>query len=424
MSSKLNPYAIHKIHDYYVGKQFASSSFSSVRFAVKQSSNFPLAFKILSKQRMGKLPEGKSMMFAETILYPSLSHQNIAPVLDVIESSGQYFLAMEQFASKDLRTYIEKVKALDEICSAVEYLHSHFIAHSDIKLQNVVFSEEGEAKLIDFGFSRFSLNYVSGMRGSHGYCAPEILSGEKYDAIKADMWSIGVLVYVLFSGEFPFEQKPKNYDIDSLKLSLFPTKVKNILEKLLVVDPSLRISISDLRQEKLFDCLLSRNINQKPDLENPILADNFLISSYVCHCLKLEQSALQSKLNSSEISFEKVLYSLYNQKYRDINQRISLFTSSLPSFPSRGKTLKTITINSNVQKLFQSFSRFFLKNGYCFSFYPLQTITAILNSVDDDLKATFDLSFHSKSSVTISVQINERNQYIISKFFDYLSMLH
>lgn len=184
--------SFHKIHNYYIGSPISTTDFSSVRLAFSALSSKPLIAKIISKRKLKNLHESDSVIFAETVLYPSLSHPNIVPVLDVITTEHLFILIMDQFNHFSNFTEKQKLTILSDVLSAVEYLHKNYIAHRDIKLQNIVFSDNGHAKLIDFGFSKICLSKISGKAGSFGYCAPEVFSGEKYDPFKADMWSIGV----------------------------------------------------------------------------------------------------------------------------------------------------------------------------------------------------------------------------------------
>lgn len=92
------------------------------------------------------------------------------------------------------------------ICSGLEFMHSRFIAHGDIKLENVLI-DNGNARLCDFGYSRpFKAGVrTSGVpRGSYNYISPQVLLGKPLYRDKADIWALGILVYVLFHDSYPY----------------------------------------------------------------------------------------------------------------------------------------------------------------------------------------------------------------------------
>ena len=92
-----------------------------------------------------------------------------------------------------------------QLVGALSYLHSRSIAHRDIKLKNVLLDERCDVRLIDFGFAILSRGKLREPCGSPAYTAPEILLAHEYDGQLADVWSLGVLIYVMLAGRFPFQ---------------------------------------------------------------------------------------------------------------------------------------------------------------------------------------------------------------------------
>nr|XP_048286134.1 sperm motility kinase Z-like [Myodes glareolus] len=127
------------------------------------------------------------------------------------------YIVMEYVAGKDLQMFLCEVGYLKEqdakpifqqVVSAVHFLHQRRIAHRDIKLENVLIDRNGNVKLCDFGMA---IELAEGQMlmqvcGSLLYMAPEILAMEPYDGLAVDMWSLGVLLYVLVTGQFPYTE--------------------------------------------------------------------------------------------------------------------------------------------------------------------------------------------------------------------------
>ncbi|OHT02287.1 CAMK family protein kinase [Tritrichomonas foetus] len=145
----------------------------------------------------------------------SISHPNIIHIEEVLELDGLYLIVMEYCPNGDLYQILgdpnqyakmDKFKIVQDILNALHHLHSNGIAHGDIKAENIVFDENYNAKLTDFGYSKTS--FVAGDNekvGSIYYVSPEMLHHGIYDTMKADTWAFGILLCLLFSGQFPFQ---------------------------------------------------------------------------------------------------------------------------------------------------------------------------------------------------------------------------
>ena len=141
-------------------------------------------------------------------------HPNIIRLLDMERVSDLIYLVLE-YAESDLFTYLNRTGPLPEdrarfifrqIVDAVAYLHGNRVAHRDLKLENFVISAGGDVKIIDFGLSaRINPHSKLGdMCGSMAYSPPEIVMHVPYDGTSADIWSLGIVLYTLLLGGFPF----------------------------------------------------------------------------------------------------------------------------------------------------------------------------------------------------------------------------
>jgi serine/threonine protein kinase len=134
--------------------------------------------------------------------------------------------------------------------SAVEYMHSHDVAHRDIKLENVLIEQKsGTVKLIDFGFSCLSKERLKIFCGTPSYMSPEIVSKKEYYGGPSDIWACGVLLFYLLVGTFPFKSVTTEKDLfRKILRGIFnygqreslSNEVKDLIKQMLAVDPSER----------------------------------------------------------------------------------------------------------------------------------------------------------------------------------------
>lgn len=145
---------------------------------------------------------------------------SIIRLYETIWSNRIVVLVMEYIGSTNLMQYLKKQmskklperkakKIFKQIVEGVNYLHKLNIIHRDIKLENIIVSDEDQVtvKMIDFGFAlqnQTPETYNKVFCGTPCYMAPEIVSRQKYRGQKADCWALGVLLYVLLMGQFPF----------------------------------------------------------------------------------------------------------------------------------------------------------------------------------------------------------------------------
>uniref|UniRef100_A0A0G4I0R2 non-specific serine/threonine protein kinase n=1 Tax=Chromera velia CCMP2878 TaxID=1169474 RepID=A0A0G4I0R2_9ALVE len=182
--------------------------------AVHRGTGRRYAVKTLQTQNIS--PKKAAMLYNEISIYLKLDHPNIAKLIDVYEDEKSVKLVMELCTGRELydrlaerRKYSERDAALvtKQMLEAINYCHRHKTCHRDLKLENWVYgdaSEDAKLKLIDFGFSRIFNPGVpmTAMHGTVYYVSPEVLQG-CYDEV-CDIWSIGVIVYMLLSGSPPF----------------------------------------------------------------------------------------------------------------------------------------------------------------------------------------------------------------------------
>eukprot|EP01102_Stenamoeba_stenopodia_P008097 TRINITY_DN22_c0_g2_i1.p1 TRINITY_DN22_c0_g2~~TRINITY_DN22_c0_g2_i1.p1 ORF type:complete len:352 (-),score=100.11 TRINITY_DN22_c0_g2_i1:131-1186(-) len=253
------------IEDYYtLGKEIGRGGFSVVVEGIKKKTNEKFAIKCIKKTMV----EGDDikLLRREIHIMKKVNHPNILKLYEVFENDDEFFLVMELVSGKELfdkiverGQYSEKDASniVRQIVSAVEYLHANGIAHRDLKPENLLSADhDGQEviKIADFGFSKnFGEEKLMTSCGSPGYVAPEVLTCESYDK-SVDMWSIGVIIYILLCGYPPFyaDNAPAlfkkimdvKYDFDDPSWDDVSEAAKDLIRNLLVKDPKKRFTAS------------------------------------------------------------------------------------------------------------------------------------------------------------------------------------
>merc|ERR1740116_539476 len=198
-----------------------------------------------------------AFLMSEVEVFLCMDHPHVARLVDVYESDRDMSLVMECVEGGELFDRLAKLERFTEkdaalatrqMLLALNYLHSHGIAHRDLKLENFLYDVKGGShlKLIVFGFSKF-LDSKTRMRtdcGSIAYVAPEVLN--KSYTSQCDLWSLGVIVFILLSGRMPFNGVTSvmngKYDIESGHWSRISSCAKQFTRGLLEVEPKKRLS--------------------------------------------------------------------------------------------------------------------------------------------------------------------------------------
>ena len=191
-----------------------ASSFRGVNSKGKVVTTY--ALKIMNYDKLSdKFGVSKAEILNEIDMLKELDHPFIVRLIESFEDRQHIYLVMERCFGKDLFSrapYSEKsaARVTSQILSAVAFMHSHNIIHRDLKFDNIMFEnmdENSPVKVIDFGLAKkhSSRNkYVTGFGGTVTYMAPEILREMPYSS-KADIWSVGVICYMLLASEMPFQ---------------------------------------------------------------------------------------------------------------------------------------------------------------------------------------------------------------------------
>lgn len=258
-----------KIYKHYrFDTTLGQGSFGKVKLATNLKTKENCAIKIVDKDGIADV-EDVERVYRETFILTTLKHDNIIKLFEVFDTPQAIMLVMEFADGGELYNYalekmrlpeVETCRLFHQIVSGVEYCHRAKIIHRDLKLENILLDKQGNVKIADFGLSN-SIKFGQKMDtncGTPSYTPPEQINGEQYIGSAADMWSLGVILFALICGFLPFEadgipslfRKIKNRHY---KAPDYITKeAKDLIDKMLQVDPEKRCSIADIRQHPWF----------------------------------------------------------------------------------------------------------------------------------------------------------------------------
>ncbi len=203
------------IGKYHVLDRIGRGGMGTVYRAVDETLHREVAIKVLNAELND--PEVARRFHAEAVTVARLSHPGIATIFELFQHDGQWMMVMEFVRGETLEHYVERMGALSpqraaELCmqtlTALAHAHSMGVIHRDLKLANLMITESGAVKIMDFGIARVSgsehLTSAGFMMGTPAYMAPEQVLGQEIDA-RADLYALGVVFYRLTTAKLPFK---------------------------------------------------------------------------------------------------------------------------------------------------------------------------------------------------------------------------
>jgi len=268
-----------------MGATLGEGSYAKVKCAFWNQINKRVAIKVINKKKAPKDFQTKFLP-RELDVMKRVKHPNIIELYDILHLNGKVYLIMEMAGHGDLLEYIklrgaipeEKAKGMYiQLAQAISYLHRKDIVHRDLKCENVLLDVKNQIKVSDFGFARRVIdNELSHtFCGSAAYAAPEILQGIPYGGKSYDVWSLGVILYIMVGGSMPYDdsniKKMIRYQTERKvgfsKSRPLSNDVKSLIHHMLEANVKNRYSTEDVIEHRWFDTV--RPVRQLPESFEP-----------------------------------------------------------------------------------------------------------------------------------------------------------
>uniref|UniRef100_A0A8C5J118 non-specific serine/threonine protein kinase n=1 Tax=Junco hyemalis TaxID=40217 RepID=A0A8C5J118_JUNHY len=254
-----------RIGYYEIERTIGKGNFAVVKLATHLVTRAKVAIKIIDKTQLDE--ENLKKIFREVQIMKMLCHPHIIRLYQVMETERMIYLVTEYASGGEIFDHLvahgrmaekEARRKFKQIVAAVNFCHCRNIVHRDLKAENLLLDANLNIKIADFGFSNIFTpgQLLKTWCGSPPYAAPELFEGKEYDGPKVDIWSLGVVLYVLVCGALPFDGSTLQ-NLRARVLSgkfripfFMSTECEHLIRHMLVLDPSKRLSMEQICKHK------------------------------------------------------------------------------------------------------------------------------------------------------------------------------
>ncbi|KAL9314928.1 hypothetical protein ACSQ67_020380 [Phaseolus vulgaris] len=254
---------------YELGKTIGEGSFAKVKLARNVKSGNKVAIKILDRKHVLRHNMMEQLQ-REISTMKLINHPNVAKIFEVMASKTKIYIVLElldggelfdKIAAKGRLKEDEARTYFQQLINAVDYCHSRGVYHRDLKPENLLLDSNSVLKVSDFGLSTYSQKddeLLHTACGTPHYVAPEVIHNRGYAGSTSDIWSCGVILFVLMAGFLPFDGPThmalfrKIIKAEFSCPSWFPPQAKALLKRILDPNPRTRIKIPELLKDEWF----------------------------------------------------------------------------------------------------------------------------------------------------------------------------
>ncbi|KAK4274208.1 hypothetical protein QN277_017470 [Acacia crassicarpa] len=260
---------VRKVGKYEIGRTIGEGTFAKVKFAQNTETGESVAMKVLDRSTIIK-HKMVDQIKKEISIMKLVRHPYVVRLHEVLASRTKIYIILEFITGGELFDKIlhhgrlseaEARRYFQQLIDGVDYCHSKGVYHRDLKPENLLLDSLGNIKISDFGLSALPEQGVSVLRttcGTPNYVAPEVLSHKGYNGAPADVWSCGVILYVLIAGYLPFDEMDLTTLYSKIEKaeyscpSWFPVGAKALIHRILDPNPETRVTIEQIRNDEWF----------------------------------------------------------------------------------------------------------------------------------------------------------------------------
>eukprot|EP00388_Colpodella_angusta_P024410 GDKJ01063917.1.p1 GENE.GDKJ01063917.1~~GDKJ01063917.1.p1 ORF type:complete len:1157 (+),score=269.35 GDKJ01063917.1:1-3471(+) len=306
-------------NDYEFGEKVGEGTFGVVRLLKHKATKTLRAMKIVNKSSTNK-----DAIQEEIKILAKIDHPNLVRLIEYYEDQFNYFLVFEHYSGgelfdriKEKGTHSENYAAtiIKQVLQALQYLHENKIVHRDLKPENIILeSKQPDApiRVIDFGTASMAAKH-STVVGTPYYIAPEVIK-QNYDS-KCDIWSVGVILYILLSGRPPFFGDSERKILAAVQVGKYSFRdpvwstvsedAKGLIRKLLTYDPAKRPSAAEALTHPWFE-KASKNVVSADDAKNALsqvknFGTNFLLQRAIMSYVSAQLTSAEEKAAMTEV---------------------------------------------------------------------------------------------------------------------------
>uniref|UniRef100_A0A7S3EHH1 Protein kinase domain-containing protein n=5 Tax=Rhodosorus marinus TaxID=101924 RepID=A0A7S3EHH1_9RHOD len=347
-----------EIGPYIFGKTLGTGATGKVKLAKNIQTGELAAIKIVRKEHLVRKPSLKKKLQREITVMKLCNHPNVLRLLDVFEIDTHLFLVLEFVDGCELFQYLvrhgplsseQALKFFRQLIAGVEYCHKRLICHRDLKPENLLLDRNLNLRVADFGMTNLNIpgSLLETSCGSPHYAAPEVVSGDLYNGLEADIWSCGVILYAMVAGRLPFDDD----NIQRLLLKVqrgvfhFPTNmdpdIKALIKGMMMVDPKMRLTIPEIKQNPWYNSIPDDNpfVDDFVAPEEPIRDPNPAVLQGLVDLGWGDNSSVRHELAKPQANLVKVFY-VQLEKHPMFHKNVKQESVRIGKAPEKGKTEK------------------------------------------------------------------------------------